>query len=112
MSLITIVPTAARSTDGSAGFGGWTPDLPIGVQLDVTAVSGTSPTLTVRLEQSYDGVTWYTPGSVYFNAVNAIGIYRFVDEVRQGATGLYRISWQLGGTSPSFTFSAIAHAKP
>lgn len=112
MSLIPIVPSAVHTSDGSADFGGWTPDLPLAVQLDVTAVSGTSPTLALHVEQTFDGVNWASFGFGPFNGIDAVGAYRLVVEDVPGVTGLYRVRWALGGTSPSFTFGVIVGSKP
>lgn len=112
MSLVTVIPSAVRTSDGSADFGGWTPDLPLAVQLDVTAVSGTSPTLALHVEQTFDGVNWASFGFGPINNVDSAGVYHVVVEDAPGATGIYRLRWVLGGTTPSFTFSAIVHAEP
>lgn len=68
--------------------------------LDITAVSGTTPTLNVRLETTVNGVDWYTAGSfdqktVVDNDARAFG--PLGDQARW--------AWTVGGTSPSFTFS-------
>jgi hypothetical protein len=70
------------------------------VNIPVTAVSGTSPTLDVRIEESDDnGVNWYT---VYdFPRITAIGIYRSPAIPMVGTR--IRYVQTVGGTTPSFT---------
>jgi hypothetical protein len=81
------------------------------VQSDVTAVSGTTPSLTVIIEDSVDGgVNWNTV--VAFTAQTAVG--RAVQ--RLGLTAAtwpfnprrVRARWTIAGTTPSFTFSVKA----
>jgi hypothetical protein len=73
--------------------------------LDVTAVSGTSPTLNVTVETSFDGATWRTVGT--FAQKTA------VSQERKSFPGLdrfVRISRTTGGTTPSFTFEVSGDA--
>lgn len=75
----------------------------LSLELAVTAVSGTSPSLTVTVETSNDnGNTdaWRTVASL--PAQTAVG------SVRQSFAGLdrwVRVAWTIAGTTPSFTFS-------
>lgn len=76
----------------------------LSVLLDVTAVSGTSPSMTVNVEWSHDGVTWFAADPVdAFTAITAAG-----KKVKQFAVkGLYgRLNCTISGTTPSFTFAA------
>lgn len=78
------------------------------VFLNITAVSGTTPTLDVSVE-SFDEVgAAYAPiGS--FTQKTATGI----DTLKlTGTLGrLIRIKWTIGGTTPSFTFSVSGAFK-
>lgn len=68
----------------------------------VTAVSGTSPSLSVSLQWSWDGTTWVTGSAAEaFAAFTAVGNQLLTVPSR----GLYfRASWPLpAGTTPSFT---------
>lgn len=99
----TPVASAARTATGNSGvLSGYGPASSLRAQLNVTAVSGTSPSLTVLIEDSVDGgVTFNTIGT--FAAKTATG--REVINV----TGLFgehlRVSWTITGTTPSFTFA-------
>jgi len=77
------------------------------VQLDVTAVSGTSPTLDVVIEDTLDGVNWNTVGT--FAQKTAVG--REVINITTPFADRVRCRFTIGGTSPSFTFSVVAHTK-
>lgn len=69
----------------------------------VTAASGTGPTLNVSLEQSNDGTTWAAvPGSGTSQlaaAGNTQGNAAVTDDY-------VRVTATVGGTTPSFTFTA------
>lgn len=67
--------------------------------LDVTAASGTSPTLDVVVQTSRDGVTWYTAGT--FTQATAVVTRRLVCPIDR----FVRAQCTVGGTTPSFTFT-------
>jgi hypothetical protein len=71
--------------------------------LTISAASGTTPTLDVRLETTVDGTNYYTVGS--FSQKTTTG-----SEARAfGPLGqLARWAWTVGGTTPSFTFAITA----
>ena len=106
--VFTALTSAARTASGSVDIGG----IPEGqkellVYIDVTAASGTSPSMTVTYQSSYDGTNFYdnTAGV----AITAAG--RQLIKI-PNTTGSYgRLSYALSGTSPSFTFSAVVEAK-
>lgn len=73
--------------------------------LAVTAASGTSPTLDLRLESSVDGTNYYTVAA--FSQKTGIS----TDARIFGPVGTTaRWAWTVGGTTPSFTFSVVASA--
>lgn len=102
----TILPSAARTATGQSGaFDEGNLDY-LNVLVDVTAVSGTSPTMTVNVEWSHDGSTWFVADPAdAFTAITAAG-----KKVKQFTVkGLYaRLNYTIGGTTPSFTFAAYA----
>lgn len=69
--------------------------------LNATVVSGTTPSLTVTLMDSPDGVTWYAIPSGAFAAVTATGQQRLV--LPAGLGPFVRASYAISGTTPSFT---------
>lgn len=99
---VPAVASAARTASGNSGTSteaGARHTLR-NVLLDVTAASGTGPTLDARVETSRDGTTWYTAGT--------FGQKTGVSSERKSFSGLdryIRFAWTIGGTTPSFTFS-------
>lgn len=96
------VASAARTSTGNSG----TISVPTGGAISgilvVSAQSGTTPTLDVTLEESYDnGTTWTAiwaaprfaaaTGNVIIPAMAVMGLRRWV--------------WTIAGTTPSFTFA-------
>lgn len=85
----------------------------LAVDVNVTAVSGTTPTLDVFLErQGADGV-WYQ----VWHPTQIIAVGQASTSVGPGAatpavlTSKLRLRWAIGGTTPSFTFSASIWAR-
>lgn len=71
--------------------------------LSVSAVSGTTPTLAVKLQHSADNITYVDlPGGAFSsqNAINA-ELITFTGTVNR----YLRAVWTIGGTTPSFTFN-------
>lgn len=84
-----------------------------------TANSGTSPTLTVKVQGSADGTTWYdipgaTTASITTNTTTVLTVYPGVTVAANAAVSqpiprMFRVHWTIGGTgSPSWTFSVSA----
>ena len=103
-----VVASAARTATGATavlpGFGGMAL---LRCQLDVTVVSGVSPTLAVLLEDTLDGTNFNTVGT--FTARTAAG--REVINVTAPFTDRLRVSFTLGGTTPSFTFAVALYSE-
>jgi hypothetical protein len=76
-------------------------------QLNVTAVAGISPSLTVMLEDTLDGVNWNTVGT--FSVATVTG--REVINITSPFADDIRARWTMAGTTPSFTFSVIVHGQ-
>jgi hypothetical protein len=96
---------------GTVTAGGNTADMDLGVygaaevQLRVTAVSGTSPSLSVYIEGKFEPTDSYksiasqtniTAAGTWFFTINPL-VFRFV-----------RVRWTVAGTTPSFTFTVAA----
>lgn len=106
--IIDLAGSLARTASGSsAAVGGLEERSALRVQLNVTAASGISPSLAVLLEDSLDGANWNTIGT--FAAKAAAG--REVINVTTPFAGMVRAAWTITGTTPSFTFSIMAHAE-
>jgi len=77
------------------------------VEIKVTSVSGTSPTLDVYIEGKFEATGDYKPlasqtgittTGVWFLTINPL-VFRYV-----------RVRWVVGGTSPSFAITVVAQA--
>jgi len=99
----TPVASAARTTSGSSTpLTGYGPVSSIRAQLNVTAAAGTTPTLNVIIEDSVDGgANWNTVGTF----AQKTGAAREVINITSLFGDQLRISWTIGGTTPSFTFA-------
>jgi hypothetical protein len=75
----------------------------------VTAVSGTSPTLLVNFDVCADNTATNCVLHTASASITATGTY--VIKVNQFARYV-RLSYTIGGTTPSFTFSAYGAFKP
>lgn len=70
--------------------------------LNVTAASGTSPTLDITIQDSPDGTVWTNHPSGAFTQTTATGVKRL--EIPRVGNHV-RAVVTVGGTTPSFTFS-------
>jgi len=77
------------------------------LELKVTSVSGTSPTMDIYIEGKFEATgdyktlasqTGITATGTWFFTINPL-IFRYI-----------RIRWVVGGTSPSFTFTVTGQA--
>lgn len=105
----TLVASSARSvTSGNSGAIDMEGVEAANILLDVTTATGTSPTLDVTVETSADSslgtaATWYTLTTF----TQASGVTNQYLNFNRNLGQSVRISWTLGGTTPSFTFSAV-----
>jgi hypothetical protein len=101
------VASAARTTTG-AGTAFSTAGLDhLTGTLTVTVVSGTNPTLDVKLETSADGTNYYSAGTFVQKTAAATADAKVFGDLGS----LSRWAWTIGGTdTPTFTFSISATA--
>lgn len=80
------------------------------VEIDVTEVAGTSPTLSIDLQDSLDGTNFNKVATLNAANITATGrvVYR-LDARAVPIANTVRLAFTLGGTAPSFTFSVRAH---
>jgi hypothetical protein len=74
--------------------------------LAVTAASGTTPTLDDTLQTSTDGSTGWANVAAFAQKTAAASERK----IFTGLDRYARLSWVIGGTTPSFTFSCIGEA--
>jgi hypothetical protein len=92
--------TAAISNDLGNGFQ---------VNVNVTAATGTTPTLDIRVEESFDGGTnWVTMYEM--PRITAIGNYN--TPIMRASGRHIRYVQTVGGTTPSFTRSVLRNVLP
>jgi hypothetical protein len=110
MSTITVVPREVRTTSGEQSFNGWSPDLPLYVEMKV--YESNNATLSVLLQCSLDnGVTWTNIGQNIsssgllprYRAYYPDPLYVFSDNLK--------FVWTLTGTDSSADFEVIVHSK-
>jgi hypothetical protein len=107
-----LVPSAARTTSGSlepsdgiaTEYGRRNA---LRVQLDVTAASGTTPSLVVTVQDTLDNTNWNNVGTF----ATKTGVGREVINIAGPFADRIRIAWTITGTTPSFTFSVDSHAE-
>ena len=94
----------ARTVSGASAAFQVLESASVALYVDVTAVSGSSPTLAVTLQESDDqGVTWFDARTS--PTITAPG--KHVLQAGAPVTGLLRAAYTIGGGSPSFTFSVV-----
>lgn len=91
--------------------------------VNVTAVSGTTPSMTVRLQESYDGTNFVDIDTTNLQtaAITAAGIRKLSigpalptaanSSLNVAAIRLLRAAWTITGTTPSVTFATYFHAS-
>lgn len=72
------------------------------IELKVTSVSGTNPSLSVYIEGKFESTGDYKP-LAYQTNITTTGIWYFT--ITQLAFRYVRIRWVVSGTNPSFTFT-------
>ena len=110
-----VVASAARTVSGDSGVlqvGGsvsYGHADTVSLAADVTAVTGTSPSMALSVEWSLDGGTTFAPSQPAddFTAFTGAGRAVKLFEVKAPT---YRLVWALTGTTPSFTFSVREYA--
>ena len=103
-SPVTVITSAARTATGQSAAlqCGQTPV--IALLANVTAVSGTTPTLDLSVQWSPDGgATWANSDPV--DSFTQITAATNVAKQFRCKSNTYRIVFTIGGTTPSFTFS-------
>lgn len=106
-----LLPSAARTASGQSdqfNVGGYASAAVIEIQ--VTAASGTSPTLDVDLEDTFDGTNWNKVTDINSAAITAAGVTVVrLNLADTPTTNRLRLNYTVGGTTPSFTFSVKAY---
>lgn len=104
----TTLASAARTASGTADTGAVPVEYFEAVfYIDVTAVSGTTPSMTVTYQSSHDGVTFFD----HTAGVEITAVGRQLIKVPNTIGSFGRLSYAVTGITPSFTFSAVSEFK-
>jgi hypothetical protein len=105
-----VVVSGAKSASGNSGAVNSPKGLYLNVLLEVTAQSGTTPTLDVSVEWSMDGTNFgVAQPADSFTQVTTTVPTRVV-KAFQNKAPFYRVVYTLGGTSPNYTFQVTRYA--
>lgn len=106
-----ILAEAARTTSGTSNqIATYGPVTAVVVEVRVTSATGTSPTLDVDLEDTFDGTNWNKVSDINAADITATGTtVKRINLLDTPTTERLRLSYTIGGTSPSFTFSVKVH---
>ena len=104
-----VVASAARTVTGQSSAIGPTSDPRVSLFVNVSASSGTIPTLDLTIEWSQDaGTTWAVaqPADSY-TQITTTGtvVKQFTVKAPH-----YRVKWTITGTTPSFTFAVSEYS--
>jgi hypothetical protein len=106
-STVTLLASAARTTTASAAaVTGFAAARQLVLQLQVTAASGTAPTLDVVVQDTVDGTNYATIATFAQTAVVSKEVIRLATPF----TDSLRVVYTIGGVTPSFTFSVLTWA--
>lgn len=79
------------------------------LMISCTAASGTTPTLDASLEESADNSSWTAVTGSSITQLTAAGNRVAVGNISKNYV---RVTVTIGGTTPSFTFSAVVALLP
>lgn len=109
--VLTLQAETSKTADGSTPSQDCLNYKEIAIELNITNVSGTSPTLDMTIEHSHDNVNWSTLYA--FPQKTGVGIStRYVpNDTEFGFMRYVRANYVLGGSNPNFTFSVTIVGK-
>lgn len=107
---VELLPSAARTAAGQGALVRL-PLMPAAMrlQLVVTAVSGTTPTMTATVQDSVDGTNWTNLAPAF--AAKTTAVQETISITTATVSPLVRVSWTMGGTTPSFTFYVVGYVR-
>ena len=103
--IINFHPSSAESASGNSS------SMAIGnlvagtLFVNVTAKSGTLPTLAVKVQHSPNDSDWYDVSGLTTNALNSVLATSVAPNTLMPLADYVRVAWTIGGVGPSFTFS-------
>ncbi len=101
----------------TATTSGFTTELYVGsaqlfvIFTNITAITGTSPTLVTYLQDTPDGANWVTVGNSPSATLVATGLSaKRLNTMDNPTADRIRVNWTVAGTTPSVTFSLWVYA--
>src|SRR5260221_635074 len=95
--------SAAEISSGQSSIVETSNDL-IGMFVNISSVSGTLPTLIIKLQQTPNGTDWYDVPGIVTASLGTVSLTSLFPSNQQFIVENIRIVWTIGGVSPSFTF--------
>jgi len=105
---LTLLTSGTRTASGATGDIDIQHYRNLDMLIDVTSVSGTSPTLDVYIEGKFTAVGKYYPIASQ-TGITTTGTWLL--QLRNIPYRYIRVRWVIGGTTPSFTFGVYAEAS-
>jgi hypothetical protein len=108
-SPVTVEASSAKTVTGN-GSSVLVPEAgaKVAVAVNVSAASGTTPTLDLKVQWSHDGGTSWMDAETADTFTQITAAKTVVKVFDRKAPNL-RLVWTVGGTTPSFTFGATAY---
>lgn len=107
LSAVSVTASTAKTVSGNSAALRVPSGSGLAVLADVTAVSGTTPSLTLTVEWSHDGITFV--GADTADTFTAITTAAGKAKRFETKGEWFRVVWTITGTTPSFTFSGTAY---
>jgi hypothetical protein len=106
-STVTLLASAARTvTAAGAAVPGFAAANNLVLQLNVTLSSGVGPELDVVVQDTVDGTNYSTIATF----AQKVSTGREIIRLATPFTDTLRVSYEIGGVTPSFTYSVLAFA--
>lgn len=104
--VITAHPLSTETQSGNSNIFATSGCELAGLFVNITAKSGTLPTLVVKVQTTPNQTDWYDVPNIATSTLNNITGIWIVPLSGLRVSEDIRIVWTIGGVNPSFTFSA------
>lgn len=99
-------PSAEETISGESVTNNLEENEVIALFVNVSAASGASPTMTVKLQESPNGTDWYDVPSLNTAEFITTGTESVRIAVGTKLAEKVKLVWTVGGATPAFTFTA------
>jgi hypothetical protein len=104
-------PSGAETASGTTATFGTGNMALCGMFVNVTAASGTLPSLVVTLQHSPDGIVWYNAGNITIT-ITTVATIASAPPALLLLADYSRVAWTISGINPSFTFTVDLVTHP